>query len=106
MTRLVARQRSTVSNSWATSNLRSASVMTVPPPFIEMNAENWPVPCISGQHTIVRGGFGLAAARSATSAALVAGGTPSSTLPAAPMTLNRSSWRHITPLGIPVVPPV
>ena len=26
-----------------------------------MNAENWPVPCISGQHTIVRGGFGLAA---------------------------------------------
>ena len=35
-----------------------------------------------------------------------AGGTPSSALPPAPSTLNRSSWRHITPLGMPVVPPV
>ena len=36
----------------------------------------------------------------------VAGGMPSSALPPAPITLKRSSCAHITPLGMPVVPPV
>jgi len=36
----------------------------------------------------------------------VAGGRPNSGLPPRPSTLNRSSWRHITPFGRPVVPPV
>ena len=31
------------------SNLRDGSVTTVPPRFMAMSAENWPVPCISGQ---------------------------------------------------------
>ena len=44
--------------------------------------------------------------RATSSATSFAGGTPRIALPPAPSTLNRSSWRHITPFGIPVVPPV
>ena len=51
----VARWRSTVSNSSAASKWRLASDTTVPPPVIAMNAENWPVPCISGQATTITG---------------------------------------------------
>ena len=102
----VARTRATVSNSSATSKRRLASDTTVPPPTIAMSAENWPVPCINGQATTITGGAALAAARSATCSTVVAGSTPVSGLPPAPSTLKRSSWRHITPLGMPVVPPV
>ncbi len=87
---------------------RSASETTAPPPVIAISAENCPVPCISGQATIITGG-------------VVAGSRPRSATSVdvrrrrrcraagcrrAPSTLNRSSWRHITPFGMPVVPPV
>ena len=44
--------------------------------------------------------------RPASSSTDAAGGIPRSGFPPAPSTLKRSSWRHMTPLGIPVVPPV
>ena len=47
------------SNSSATSKWRLASDTTVPPPVIAMSAENWPVPCISGQATTITGGARL-----------------------------------------------
>ena len=107
MTMFVARCVSTVRNSSATSKCRLSSETTVPPVVMAMNAENCPVPCISGQATTITTGAGASgSSRSATSATDSAGGVPSSGLPPLPNTLNRSSWRHITPFGIPVVPPV
>ena len=78
----------------------------MPPPIIAMNAENWPVPCISGQATTITGGGGARVGPLGDRVDDVAGSTPVSGLPPAPSTLKRSSWRHITPLGMPVVPPV
>ena len=67
-----------------------------------MSAENCPVPCISGQATTITGPARPASMRLGElgdrrrAAARRANG-----LPPAPSTLNRSSWRHITPLGMP-----
>jgi hypothetical protein len=73
-----------------------------------MNDENWPVPCISGQATRVIGlmwsGRGVAVDQFLDRGRRAS--RPSATLPPAPSTWNRSSWRHITPFGMPVVPPV
>ena len=67
---------------------------------------HWALPCISGPIT----SMGILAAgssadsRPANSSAEVMGAAPH---PPPPMAAKKmSSWRHITPLGIPVVPPV
>ncbi len=74
------------------------------PKLKPMNAVSVEVPCISG-------GVGKnvipappAATRSANSSGFLTG-SPVGAPPPRPEK-NRSSWRHITPLGIPVVPPV
>ena len=88
-------------------NLRDGRKAAVPPTLKQIRFENCPVPCISGHAISVVGrrwsGLWM---RSISSGIEVAGGMPSSALPPAPITLKRSSCAHITPLGMPVVPPV
>ena len=81
-------------------------VTTVPPAVIAPNAENCPVPCISGQAMTPTVGAASGSMRSTISAIDSAGGTPRIGDPPPPSTLNKSSWRHMTPFGMPVVPPV
>ncbi len=79
----------------------------MPPWLKQISEENCPVPCISGQATSEIGRMWSGPWMRATSSSTeVAGGMPSRALPPAPITLKRSSWRHITPFGMPVVPPV
>ena len=84
-----------------------------PPTVSEISALNWAVPCINGAATMVVAGVSsgspaaiAASTRSPASSGLAIGGTPRIALPPPPRTGNRSSIRHITPLGMPVVPPV
>ncbi len=93
---------STTSRNSVASKVRLGRVTTVPPPHSVVRAVNPPVPCISGQAGMPRlPGSAKAPSRSAI--------VPSSSKPmprVAPRRTTRSSWRHITPLGMPVVPPV
>ena len=100
------RFRCTSPSSSATSKWRDPRVTTHPPRFIAMKLENWPVPCINGHAESSTKPGCAGSSRLTSSSTDVAGGTPSTALPPLPSTLNRSSWRHITPLGMPVVPPV
>ena len=75
---------------------------TVPPLYSVMNAIQWAVPCMNGhagRHR-VRPACALSAICSGDSMAWPAKSPP----PNAPKKM--SSWRHMTPFGIPVVPPV
>ena len=113
MAMLLARRRSTSLQSSTASNLREGRLMMLPPVLSTPKLLNWAVPCISGQAATAApgGGRGMSPAlpvrtRSPASAGVSSGGMPTRALPPAPSTWNRSSWRHITPLGMPVVPPV
>ncbi len=73
---------------------------TVPPPLRVDNVMNRPVPCMSGH-----AGSAVAACLPARTAATGSGGS----VPGRAICHNatyRSSLRHMTPFGIPVVPPV
>ena len=66
---------------------------------------HWALPCISGAITsmITR----LSSARSSRPASSSAASIGAAPQPPPPMAAKKmSSWRQITPLGIPVVPPV
>ena len=92
--------RSIASRSSAASKLRLSSVTMEPPKLIAERPGKFPVPCICGQAG-QNLGPGPGNSRSDTS--------PSSGIgfPSAPeSTTMRSSCRHITPFGMPVVPPV
>ena len=107
MTSALSRWVSTVSNSSAALKRRLASVHTNPPIARAMKAENWPVPCISGQAGSCRGITNDGPRnRSANCSTDSTGPAPKSAFPPDPSTLNKSSCRHMTPFGIPVVPPV
>ena len=75
----------------------------MPPPMsIVAMALNNPVPCMSG-----------AAGRLSGPGLVIVPANPSRSCPGGvglpavcSSTRNRSSWRHMTPLGMPVVPPV
>ncbi len=94
--------RSTASRSSVASNRRDSSVTTEPPTAsmpIELNA---PVPCMRGQAGRWTGPGPFTVLRTPSR-------PPSSgTRMMFPLfnLANRSSWRHMTPLGTPVVPPV
>lgn len=99
---LVTFSFSTVRRTSSGTNLRWMTTRW--PKLKPMNAVSVEVPCISG-------GVGKkvmpsppAATRSASSSGR-ATGSPVGAPPPSPEK-NRSSWRHITPLGMPVVPPV
>ena len=98
--------RATSRHSSSAVKRRDGSVTIVPPIPMVMNDENWPVPCISGHAGSMTSGGRSGSIRDASSSTDVAGSMPTRALPPAPSTLKRSSWRHITPLGMPVVPPV
>ena len=101
----VARWRSIVASSSSTSKRRLVRETIVPPTAIDLSAENCPVPCMRGQAGISTWPGAAGSTRAVSSSRCAAGGVPKTVLPPAPRALNRSSWRHITPLGIPVVPP-
>ena len=98
--------RSTMSSNSAALNDRFGLVTMQPAVASAMNEENRPVPCMSGQATYARrhGHSGLT--RSISACTDSPGATPYRAFAPKPSTANRSSWRHITPFGMPVVPPV
>ena len=77
-------------------------MITLPPLNSALNAIQCAVPCMNGHAGthLVRG----TRQRSAISSGVVIGAPPPLAPPIAPK--NTSSWRHITPFGMPVVPPV
>jgi hypothetical protein len=91
---------------------------TLPPPSRVPKADHWPLACISGPSasetncsTVSPGGrngrrrcAGLSSTDAAICSGAVIGGPPGFPLPRPPK--NMSSWRHTTPFGRPVVPPV
>ncbi len=96
------RSACTVSSSSSGSNLLPSIVTTLPPIIRLLNALNNPVPCINGAAGRLRGPGLLT--RSVAACRSCSGGRRLRF--AASSAPNRSSWRHITPFGIPVVPPV
>ena len=93
---------STVSRSSTASKWRLVSVTTHPPTVMAAMAVNPPVPCMRGQAGRCRGPGPTMVLR--TPSVPPSSGTRKR-FPALSLA-KRSSWRHITPLGIPVVPPV
>ena len=107
----VTPSRSTSDHNSTVFSRCDGRVAIAPAPVSALSAVNWAVACISGAaaSTSRRTDPSLvsdASARSPASAGVSSGGSASIRLPPPPSTLNRSSWRHITPLGMPVVPPV
>ncbi len=80
-----------------------AASTTLPPPYSPMNAAHWAAPCING----AAGSIVTIPEASAffPTCSGVSGGGPYG-LPPIIAAKKRSSWRHITPFGMPVVPPV
>ncbi len=75
---------------------------TVPPPSRVASAVQWAVPCVNGDAGKQR----VRPARALAATAYGSVGRAPSGWPALSAPKNRSSWRQITPLGRPVVPPV
>ena len=86
------------------SNL--STITAVLPSQVTRKIENWPAPCMSG-------GIGRLTSPPAATASIfslascgdVTRSLVSASMPP-PSAKYTSSWRHITPLGMPVVPPV
>ena len=98
MVRAVTPSRSTVDHtSWGSRRSGSDWTTTVPPTCHMVSAAQWAAPCMKGGVGSTRGP--PRRARSTTAAALA---QPRGARAARKM----SSWRHRTPLGMPVVPPV
>ena len=96
--------RSIVSSRSSTSRPRLSRVTAQPPPDMTMSWVMHPVPCMSGQ-----AGRPTVPGPCTRSRMMPMSGSPSRTRASkpAPTTLRkRSSCRHITPFGMPVVPPV
>ena len=102
ITMKLACSRSTSSHSFSASSRCSAGITTAPPLNNAPKAIQCAVPCMNGHAGthLVR----AARQRSAISSGEVIGFPPPPAPPMAPK--KTSSWRHMTPLGIPVVPPV
>ncbi len=91
-----------VSSSSTGSKCRPSIVITLPPIIRLLMALNSPVPCIKGAAGRLRGP-GLVTRSRAASRSCSGGSRLRLAASRAP---NMSSWRHITPFGMPVVPPV
>ena len=110
MTMLFALSSSTTrQTSWASKDRPSSSSTVPPPSSAGMALIHIPVPCIKGQHEIeLRTPSWFTAATNAARSSRVAGGE--GTAPAAASAVSSRSdmppCGYITPLGIPVVPPV
>jgi hypothetical protein len=96
------RLASTSSSNSSGSKWRDGSSTMHPPEDRTANVVNAPVPCMSGQ-------AGMPTAPGCWNDSSRNFGSGSSGIPPPSVphrTTTRSSWRHITPLGMPVVPPV
>ena len=92
--------RSIESRSSEASKLRLSSVTIEPPKFMTESPGKFPVPCICGQAGQNLGpGPGISRSVTSPSSGIGFARAPASTT-------ARSSCRHMTPLGMPVVPPV
>ena len=92
--------RSIASRSSEASKLRPSRVTIEPPKFMTESPGKFPVPCICGQAGQNLGpGPGISRSVTSPSSGIGFARAPASTT-------ARSSCRHITPFGIPVVPPV
>ena len=106
--RCVARRSSSVAHNWPASKLRDVRVITWAPAHSPPNVSWDDVPCIIGAAGISRCPADRArrsAAMSAASAAVSGSGTLRPFHVGA-NTPNSDECGHITPLGMPVVPPV
>jgi hypothetical protein len=103
---VVALSRSTVRQT-STGSSRRVLVWNTRhcPPFRPMKLAHWAAPCMSGGSGIIRSGNATSAAFLATSSYELTASHVRMLRP--PMhDMNTSCWRHSTPLGMPVVPPV
>ena len=102
MEMLLTLSRWIVSSSSTGSKWRPCMVMTAPASTRFHIALKAPVPCISGAAGRLRGpGLAMRSSNSAQP-----GTAGSGRFEGASRLPTMSSWRHITPLGMPVVPPV
>ena len=101
ITRNVTRSCSIRRQSRAGSRCRSGEMTTVPPEYSVPNAIQWAVPCMNGHAGRPRR---WRSRESTISSGLVIGASPRFPPPNTPKKM--SSARHITPFGMPVVPPV
>ena len=102
MAMLVTASRSMVSSSSTASKVRPCSVTTEPPAESVDSPGKLPVPCICGH-------AGRNRAPGSAYQPRMSSTVPSSGKALARVALSfttRSSWRHMTPFGMPVVPPV
>ena len=81
----------------------SSWMQMVLPPFMALKASQWPAPCMNGGAGSSRAPPLLAAS---TTCSRLSHSPPVARFrpPMAPTKM--SAWRHSTPLGMPVVPPV
>ena len=96
----------TACHSSCGSKLTPPSVTIEPPAVSVMKAVKRPVPCMRGQAGRWRSPGPRARTRAASSSSDATGGSPSTGFPPPPIARQRSSDRHMTPFGMPVVPPV
>ena len=102
--RLRTPSRSTVLHvSTGSTWVGSVGKVMVLPPVKALKAAHWAAPCISGA-TDIMATASLRDASTMSSIEANALGWPKGRPPMAPMKM--SCWRHSTPLGMPVVPPV
>jgi hypothetical protein len=96
--------RSTSDQISCASSRRDVASTTLPPLCRPIIAAQCPLPCISGATGSVAGGAVRAIAFVPISSGAVIGGPPG--LPPCSPAKKTSSCRHMTPFGMPVVPPV
>ena len=89
----------------AGSNLREEASTSVLPWWKQMKAAHWAAPCMRGAAVAMVKVPTVSSTRSARSSG-DAGGSASPMADRSMAAKKMSSWRHITPLGMPVVPPV
>ena len=101
---VIARSRSASPHASCGSKPCGVYSTTLPPPNSMMHMPHWAAPCMIGAsvNEVTRPSSGHT--RPAISSGAWIGGWPKPPPPKAAKKM--SSWRHITPFGVPVVPPV
>jgi hypothetical protein len=104
MTRTLAFSRTTRSNSSSARNDGDSRSAMDPPPMSPPKEVSAPVPCMSGHAGQLTAPAPWARMAMRTSSSVPSFGRGFGLPPFS--SPNRSSWRHMTPFGMPVVPPV
>ena len=103
-TRMFTASLPTRRHAAAGSKRPSGSVTSFPPPNSMVNASQWALECMNGGHgsAVMPGRITRGASSSGDAMKLPSAIGSPPPIPAKKM----SSWRHSTPFGMPVVPPV